>query len=112
MSSIQHAPNPTLADDHTASSIEATDAHLDVTILLLIISCYVNVLRIYVILFAYIHQFLLEISESDNPVLCPIPGLGFGRFPLRMSVPFPLAPLLVSLIPPGLCPTPPKYVSN
>ncbi|KAI0379119.1 hypothetical protein F5Y04DRAFT_290583 [Hypomontagnella monticulosa] len=56
---------------------------LDVATQLLILSCYVHVLRLYVVLFAYIHRFLREIADSDDPTLCPIPDLGFGNFPLQ-----------------------------
>ncbi|KAI0013520.1 hypothetical protein F4779DRAFT_399868 [Xylariaceae sp. FL0662B] len=55
----------------------------DVTTLLLILSCYVHVLRLYVVLFTHIHQFLQEIADSDEPTLCAIPDLGFGNFPLQ-----------------------------
>lgn len=59
----------------------------NVTTQLLILSCYVHMLRLYVILFAHIHEFLEEIANSDDPTLCAIPDLGFGNFPLRMSLP-------------------------
>ncbi|KAI0471289.1 hypothetical protein F4859DRAFT_114323 [Xylaria cf. heliscus] len=53
---------------------------VDVTILLLALSCYVQVLRLYVVLFAHIHQFLQEIANSEDPTLCPLPDMGFGNF--------------------------------
>ncbi|XXG94031.1 hypothetical protein Hte_000282 [Hypoxylon texense] len=56
---------------------------LNVTTQLLILSCYVHILRLYVVLFAHIHQFLEEIANSDDPTLCAIPDLGFGNFPLQ-----------------------------
>ncbi|KAI0113636.1 hypothetical protein GGR51DRAFT_19540 [Nemania sp. FL0031] len=56
---------------------------IDITTLLLILSCYVQVLRLYVILFAHIYQFLLDIAESDDPTLCPLPNMGFGTFALE-----------------------------
>ncbi|OTA98399.1 hypothetical protein M426DRAFT_326020 [Hypoxylon sp. CI-4A] len=55
----------------------------EVTTQLLVLSCYVHVLRLYVILFAHIRQFLEEIADSDDPTLCAIPDLGFGNFPLQ-----------------------------
>jgi hypothetical protein len=57
-------------------------SQVDVTILLLIVNCYTHVLRLYVVLFFHIYEFLNELAKSEDPTLCPIPGLAFGAFPL------------------------------
>lgn len=56
---------------------------LDFASLLLILTSYIYQLRLYVVLFAHVHEFLKELSASDNPYLCPLPGLSFSNFPLR-----------------------------
>ncbi|KAI1503765.1 hypothetical protein F5X99DRAFT_89699 [Biscogniauxia marginata] len=56
---------------------------LDVATQLLILSCYVHALRLYVVLFTHIHKFLQEIADSDEPTLYVILDLGFGNFPLQ-----------------------------
>ncbi|KAI1148946.1 hypothetical protein F4825DRAFT_432141 [Nemania diffusa] len=59
------------------------NGRVDITTLLIILSCYVQVLRLYSVLFSHIHQFLLEIAESDDRILCPLPNMGFGTFALE-----------------------------
>ncbi|KAI9641170.1 hypothetical protein NHQ30_010600 [Ciborinia camelliae] len=56
---------------------------LDFASLLLILTSYINMLQLYVVLFSHVHGFLKEISDSDDPSLCPLPGLSFCSFPLR-----------------------------
>ncbi|KAI0426548.1 hypothetical protein F5Y09DRAFT_318597 [Xylaria sp. FL1042] len=56
------------------------DRIIDTSTLLLVLSCYVQVLRLYVVLFAHIHQFVLGVAESDDPTLCPLPNMEFGNF--------------------------------
>ncbi|KAF7949449.1 uncharacterized protein EAE97_002958 [Botrytis byssoidea] len=50
---------------------------------LLILTCHVYLLRLHEILSSHIHDFLTEISDSDDPSLCPLPGLSFCSFPLQ-----------------------------
>ncbi|KAJ8123394.1 hypothetical protein ONZ43_g648 [Nemania bipapillata] len=72
------------AGDITESSTSLDgNGRVDITTLLIILSCYVQVLRLYSVLFAHIYQFLLEIAESDDPTLCPLPNMGFGTFSLE-----------------------------
>ncbi|KAJ8070563.1 hypothetical protein OCU04_000937 [Sclerotinia nivalis] len=56
---------------------------LDSASLLLILTSYINLLRLYVVLCSHIQDFLKEISDNDDPSLCPLPGLSFCSFPLR-----------------------------
>ncbi|KAI0805843.1 hypothetical protein GGR55DRAFT_680644 [Xylaria sp. FL0064] len=56
---------------------------IDTTTLLLILSCYVQLLCLYVVLFAHIYQYLLEVAERDAPAICSLPNLGFGDFVLE-----------------------------
>lgn len=56
---------------------------LDLSSVLLILTAYISLLRLYVVLFSHIHDFLKEISDSYDPSLCPLPGLSFCSFPLR-----------------------------
>ncbi|KAI1095103.1 hypothetical protein F5B19DRAFT_441935 [Rostrohypoxylon terebratum] len=65
-----------------ASTHEPTTA-LDATTLLLILTSYIHVTRLYLIVFAHTYEFLREISKSDNPSLCAIPGVDFGDVPLQ-----------------------------
>lgn len=55
----------------------------DIATLVAIFSIYLRVVRLYVVVFAHIHGFLKDISESDDTVLCPVPGLSFCTFPIR-----------------------------
>ncbi|KAI1381464.1 hypothetical protein F4677DRAFT_403085 [Hypoxylon crocopeplum] len=55
----------------------------DTAILLLILTCYIHVLRIYVVLSTHVCDFLLEISQSDERSICPLPGFDFGNIPLQ-----------------------------
>ncbi|KAF7867313.1 hypothetical protein EAF04_005396 [Stromatinia cepivora] len=56
---------------------------LEFASLLLILTSYINLLRLYVVLFSHIYDFLREILDSDDPSLCPLPGLSFCSFPLQ-----------------------------
>ncbi|KAI1312055.1 hypothetical protein F5Y03DRAFT_263122 [Xylaria venustula] len=56
---------------------------VDTTTLLLVLSCYVQVLRLYVILFAHIHQYLVKLTENGTATLCPLPNMGFGNFEIE-----------------------------
>lgn len=56
---------------------------LDTGSLIAVLSSYIRVLRLHLIIFAHIHDYLKELSESDEPVLCPVPGLSFCTFPIR-----------------------------
>ncbi|ROW15155.1 hypothetical protein VPNG_03108 [Cytospora leucostoma] len=56
---------------------------LDTPSLLLILTTYIHILRLYLIISAHIHQYLKEVAESNDPNLCPVPGLSFSSFPIR-----------------------------
>ncbi|KAK4112820.1 hypothetical protein N656DRAFT_779052 [Canariomyces notabilis] len=57
---------------------------VDSATLLLILICYVHVLRLHVALFAHAYEYFLLLSQSGNSTIDPIPGLcGLGNFPVR-----------------------------
>ncbi|KAI1449466.1 hypothetical protein F5Y02DRAFT_211617 [Annulohypoxylon stygium] len=56
---------------------------LDATTLLLILTSYIHVTRLFLIVFAHTYECLREISKSDKPSLCAIPGIDFGDVPLQ-----------------------------
>ncbi|KAI2473348.1 hypothetical protein F4781DRAFT_188887 [Annulohypoxylon bovei var. microspora] len=56
---------------------------LDATTLLLILTSYIHVTRLFLIIFAHTYECLREISKSDKPSLCAIPGIDFGKLPLH-----------------------------
>lgn len=66
-----------------ATSNLSTVPTLDSASLLAILSIYIRVLRLHLVIFAHIHDLLTGILESDDPILCPIPGLNFSSFPIR-----------------------------
>ncbi|KAF7906678.1 hypothetical protein EAF00_000957 [Botryotinia globosa] len=66
-----------------SNSDSQTYSKYDFATSLLILTCHVHLLRLHEILFSHIHGFLTEISDSDDPSLCPLPGLSFCSFPLQ-----------------------------
>ncbi|KAG8165899.1 hypothetical protein KVR01_004451 [Diaporthe batatas] len=58
-------------------------AVLDSTSLLAILTVYIRVLRLHLVIFANVYDLLKETSESDDRVLCPVPGLNFSSFPIQ-----------------------------
>lgn len=60
---------------------------LDTGSLIAVLSTYIRVLHLHLIIFAHIYDYLKEVSESGDPVLCPVPGLSFCTFPIRKSPP-------------------------
>ncbi|KAI1104398.1 hypothetical protein F4804DRAFT_189901 [Jackrogersella minutella] len=58
-------------------------ASLDAATLLLILTSYITVTRLFLIAFAHTHNCLKEISKSDAPSLSALPGLDFASLPLR-----------------------------
>lgn len=58
----------------------------DPATLLLVLACYIHLLRAYVLLFERICAFLERIADSDDPYLQPVPGLSFGHLPLGTSM--------------------------
>ncbi|TGO60964.1 hypothetical protein BCON_0031g00420 [Botryotinia convoluta] len=75
--------SPSSTDTALSTSNTKTGPELDVTLLLLILTSYMHLLRLYEVLFSHIHGFLTEISDSDDPSLCPLPGLSIFSFPLQ-----------------------------
>jgi len=59
------------------------EPRLDTTTVLLLLTSYVNIIRLFVILCTHVHLFLLGIALSENPSICPIPNLQFSQFPLQ-----------------------------
>ncbi|KAK3370717.1 hypothetical protein B0T24DRAFT_626824 [Lasiosphaeria ovina] len=56
----------------------------DTSTLLLILVCYVHILRLHVALFTHIRQYFQMISQSNDRTILPLPGLcGFDNFPLQ-----------------------------
>lgn len=84
------APSPT---DSLVSSTSSpppgsetrSNLKLDTASLLSILTTYIYVLRLHVVLFTHVYDYLKEISNSDEPYLCPIPGLSFRSFPIRKA---------------------------
>ncbi|KAI0884764.1 uncharacterized protein GGS22DRAFT_146690 [Annulohypoxylon maeteangense] len=56
---------------------------LDATTLLLLLTSYIHVTRLFLIVFAHTYECLREISNSDKPSLCAIPGVDFGDLPIQ-----------------------------
>ncbi|QKX60580.1 uncharacterized protein TRUGW13939_07725 [Talaromyces rugulosus] len=57
---------------------------LDSSVLLVLLTCYIHILRLHVALFWHIQQYVQAISETDHRTIHPLPGLyGFNNFPLQ-----------------------------
>ncbi|KAF7893212.1 uncharacterized protein EAF02_000750 [Botrytis sinoallii] len=77
--------------DSSSSSIHSalsksdsrTYSKYDFATSILILTCHMHLLRLHEVLFSRIHGFLTEISDSDDPSLCPLPGLSFCSFLLQ-----------------------------
>ena len=66
--------------------ISAPKSQPDGATQLLVLICYVHVLKLHVALFAHIQHYLQAISETDERTLNPLPRLsGFSNIPLRTS---------------------------
>ncbi|KAI0547649.1 hypothetical protein F4679DRAFT_553581 [Xylaria curta] len=63
-----------------SSTFEPAHAELDTPALLLILASYGRLLRIYLIIFSHIYEYLRTISESDNPHLRPVSGLSISNY--------------------------------
>lgn len=93
-SSVVNSPDcapispPSIASTPRDNSVQQPEAniHLDNAALLLILTCYVHILRLYVVVFAHVHIFLVEIASSNDRFICPIPNLSFNQFPIRKSL--------------------------
>ena len=84
LDSLPTSPASEMSASNKRSS--GDDIHLDGAALLLLTTCYVYSIRLYVVLFALVQVFLTEIAASDDPYLCPIPEISFSAFPLRKSI--------------------------
>ncbi|RYO78506.1 hypothetical protein DL766_009226 [Monosporascus sp. MC13-8B] len=60
-----------------------TEQRHDTTVLLLILTCYINVVRLYVVLFTQTLDFLEDVSASEDSAFGLLPGLCFGNFPIQ-----------------------------
>ncbi|KAI8963077.1 hypothetical protein F5Y11DRAFT_170195 [Daldinia sp. FL1419] len=56
---------------------------LDSATLMHILISYIHITQLYLIFFTHCYEGLLEISKSDFPFLCELPGIDFGSFPLQ-----------------------------
>ncbi|KAK5652235.1 hypothetical protein OQA88_10732 [Cercophora sp. LCS_1] len=66
------------------SSAASAQSPLDTSTLLLVLLCYIHILRLHVALFAHIRVYLQFVSESEDRTINPLPGLcGFDNFPLQ-----------------------------
>lgn len=71
------------------SPVSQSDAYtkckpdIDITLQLLILACYIQVLRLFVALLFHIQDYLEEVAGSDDPTLYPVPGLSFSSLQLR-----------------------------
>ncbi|KAI1461070.1 hypothetical protein F4805DRAFT_312821 [Annulohypoxylon moriforme] len=84
--SFQNCPEDNLALSNPPAMFTQTNEPaniLDATTLLLILTSYIHVTRLFLIIFAHVYECLREISKSDKPSLCAIPGVDFGDFPLQ-----------------------------
>ncbi|KAM7193011.1 hypothetical protein V8F33_008059 [Rhypophila sp. PSN 637] len=76
--------SPSVSTTTQASSSSGPHAPGDTSTLLLILACYIHILRLNVALFAHIREYFQMVSESDNRTIKPLPGLcGFDNFPLQ-----------------------------
>ncbi|KAK0652672.1 hypothetical protein B0T16DRAFT_406620 [Cercophora newfieldiana] len=67
-----------------SSGVTASRSSLDSSTLLLVLVCYIHVLKLYVALFAHIREYLQLVSESEDRTIHPLPRLaGFDNFPLQ-----------------------------
>ncbi|KAI0378983.1 hypothetical protein F5Y04DRAFT_138304 [Hypomontagnella monticulosa] len=82
---VQSAPRNLQSPVSLPASTPVDDggAKLDTTVFLLVLNSYVQILRLYIILFAHIQDFLQEIFESDHPCLSPVPGVDFNNISLQ-----------------------------
>ena len=68
------------------SSVGGPTNKTESSTLLLLLICYVHILRLHVALFWHIQSYLQVLSESGDPTINPLPGLcGFDNLPLRES---------------------------
>lgn len=80
-------------ESSTAASKQPNDmvvrgTHLDSSVPLLLLTCYIHTLRLHVALFWHIKQYIQAISETDHRTIYLLPGLyGFSNFPLRTLPP-------------------------
>jgi hypothetical protein len=66
----------------------------DHSVLLLVLICYIHILRLHVALFSHIAEYVQFVSESEERTIIPLPSLcGFSNFPLSM-----VSPLLVYIM--------------
>lgn len=76
--SLQSRP-PTENTLACASSL----VRLDTPVILLVLSCYVHIIRIYSMIFSHIHSALLATRSGLAPSLPTLPGLQLSGFPLQ-----------------------------
>ncbi|KAM7214157.1 hypothetical protein V8F06_010472 [Rhypophila decipiens] len=75
---------PSITTTTQSSSASGPHAPVDTSTFLVILACYIHILRLNVALFAHIREYFQMVSESDNRTINPLPGLcGFDNFPLQ-----------------------------
>ncbi|RYP10843.1 hypothetical protein DL764_000395 [Monosporascus ibericus] len=81
--SLQATPTANSSSSEAIAKAQHSVFKNDGPTLLLILTCYLQMVDIYIALFSHVHQFLVEVSASENPCLCPVPGISFSNFPLQ-----------------------------
>lgn len=89
--SSEYDSNRSMMTDDTDSlsqstySISSLTSHpeLDTPAVLLVLTVYMRLLRLHLIIFTHIYEFLKEVSECENPQLQQVTSLNFGNLPLR-----------------------------
>lgn len=71
--------SPTMSDSRATTALDSTS-------LLTILTVYIRVLRLHLVIFSNVYELLKDISKSDNPVLCPVPGLNFSSFHYNLAI--------------------------
>lgn len=67
-----------------SSGIRGSQPRVDSSTLLLLLICYIHILKLHVAMFAHVRSYLELVAESEDPTLGTLPSLyGFDNFPLR-----------------------------
>lgn len=85
--------SPSVSRDDSTRSLEASSVFSGIDLFktqhecstqLLVLICYVHILKVHVALFAHIQRYLENIAETEERILNPLPRLfGFDNIPLR-----------------------------
>lgn len=81
-SSVNNLPVTSLSSPSQSDAYNKVKSDIDITLQLLILACYIQVLRLFVALISHIQDYLEEVAGRDDPTLYPVPGLSFSSLPL------------------------------